>query len=107
MSHLQPFLKSRSSWISLFAMWLISIGPAICVGEDETVDRLLTDYREYGLPLPSHEAQLVLRQHSGSIVNGVPQYSYDLALQDKQDGKTVHWLGMSPEKPSGTVKEST
>src|SRR6476661_2174959 len=99
MLHLQQFLKSRFNWVSFLTPWLLLGAPEFCVGEDETVARLLTDYREYGLPLPSRDAQLVLRQHGGSTVNGVPQYSFDLALQDRLDGKTVHWLGIFPEKP--------
>src|SRR5262245_54248022 len=104
MFHLQP---SNLGWVFTFCLCGWSCAPAFCADENETVAPLLADYRAYGLPLPGREAQLVLRQHGGSTVNGVPQYSYDLALQETRKGKTVHWMGMFPEQPSGTVKEAT
>ncbi len=106
MLHFPPFWKSRLVWVSCLIAWISAGIPTFGSAEDEILAHLLAKYREYGLPMPSRDAQLVLRQHGGSTVSGVPQYSYDLALQDRLGGKVVHWIGAVTEAPSGTIKET-
>jgi hypothetical protein len=102
----QPFGEHRHSWIGYLLAWISVVVPTPGYADDETLARLLVKYREYGLPMPSRDAQLVLRQHGGSVVGGVPQYRYDLALQDKLGGKVMNWIGTVAERPSGTIKET-
>jgi hypothetical protein len=80
--------------------------PALSNADEEVLARLVEDYRNYELPAPSAHAQLVLRQHGGDFVNGVPKYTYDLALRDEVGGSDVHWIGMFSEKPVGTIIET-
>lgn len=107
LSHLRLWQRTILGLLLGIIATISILVPASGFADDEILAQLSADYRKYELPRPSGEAQLVLRQHAGGTFNGVQQYSFDLVLQEKRDGKAVHWQGMFPEKPRGTIKANT
>jgi hypothetical protein len=81
----------HSSIAVAFGVLVLSQG----FGSDDSLDDLLIQYRELGLPLPSEEAELVLYEHGASTSNGVR--TAHVALTFKEAGPTpdrvFYWLG--------------
>jgi hypothetical protein len=93
--------------LTLFAATIVQLVMVrqACAADRDQLRQLLEDYRNYGLPLPPDDADLVKREHSQGTVNNVPQYSYDVVLCATINDKEIHWVGCQPEKPSGKTKE--
>ena len=66
----------------------------------QVLDRLLADYRAYGLPFPPHDAEWISIRYGGSVMNGVEQFSHDFLFRETKDHKDVFWVGCEKTVPS-------
>lgn len=59
----------------------------------ELLERLLADYRSYGLPIPPREAELVSRKSLTGTVNGVEGFSISVAWRETKGDQKLYWIG--------------
>ena len=71
----------------------------------ESVGRLLEDYKRYSLPFPPAEGRLVRLKEGGGSINGVPQYSHSLSfLTTDNKGVQRIWVGCRSIKLGNQVQ---
>lgn len=57
------------------------------------LDQLLIDYREFDLPFPPSDVELVKQKHTRGTINGVQQYSFVLLWRVTVQDRKAYWIG--------------
>lgn len=90
--------RALRGFVLLAALGCIAIlaGASRTAEAVEDLERLLTDYRAHGLPLPPEEARLVIPKIHDGTTNGVPQCRHQLAFAVGEGDQTNYWFGCEP-----------